>query len=286
VEELSDPMMHLLRNALDHGVESAAARVSQGKKERATIGLKAVQRGHHVVIEVSDDGNGMDETRIRQVAIERELVTAEQTEEMDRRELLNLVFLPGFSTRQNVSELSGRGVGLDVVKTNLARLSGLIDITSRRGKGTTFTLTLPPTLAILRALMVQVSDHTYAVPLNSVLEVVELKNHALATIERREVFELRGQTLPFIRLSRLFSLKALERPSIFVVVVGIAQQRVGLAVDLLLGQQDIVTKPLKGRLAHVKGFSGATELADRRAVLVLDIAQLVDSVFRIQPLAS
>jgi two-component system, chemotaxis family, sensor kinase CheA len=286
VEELSDPIMHLLRNALDHGVETPRARVANGKKEQATIVLRASQRGNHVLIEVGDDGNGMDESRIRQVAIERHLVTPEQTEEMDRRELLNLVFLPGFSTRQSVSELSGRGVGLDVVKTNLARLSGLIDIQSRTGKGTTFTLTLPPTLAILRALMVRVSDHIYAVPLNSVLEVVELKTASLGTIERREVFELRGHTLPFIRLSNVFNLPAVERPTLFVVVVGIAQQRVGLAVDSLIGQQDIVTKPLKGRLARVKGFSGATELGDRRAVLVLDIAQLVEDVFRAQPLAS
>lgn len=277
VEELSDPLMHLLRNALDHGVERAELRREQGKSARATIGLYARQQGNHVLIEVRDDGAGLDEARIREVAIERGLVSREQTAEMDRRELLNLVFQPGFSTRRDVSELSGRGVGLDVVKTNLQKLSGLIDITTRRWQGTTFSLTLPLTLAIIRALMVEVSGRTYAIPLNSVLEIVQVRDDALRTIERREVLEVRGQTLPFLRLARLFSLPETERTSHYVVVVGLAQQRIGLAVDALSGQQDVVTKPLSGRLRGIPGVSGATELGDRRAVLVLDVASLVEA---------
>ena len=282
VEELSDPLMHLLRNALDHGVERPETRTAQGKRARATIGLVARQQGNHVIIEVRDDGAGLDEARIREVAIERGLVSRDQTEEMDRRELLNLVFQPGFSTRRDVSELSGRGVGLDVVKTNLQRLSGLIDIDSRRGEGTTFTLTLPLTLAIIRALMVTVSGRTYAIPLNAVLEIVSVKAEELRTIEKREVLEVRGQTMPFVRLARVFGLPEEKRASHYVVLVGLAQQRLGLAIDELIGQQDIVTKPLSGRLRGTPGVSGATELGDRRAVLVLDIAALLEELVRHQ----
>jgi two-component system chemotaxis sensor kinase CheA len=282
VEELSDPLMHLLRNALDHGVETPDRRIAQGKDARGLIRLKAQQLGNQVRIEVGDDGAGMDEGRIKQVAIERGLVTREMTDEMERRDLLNLVFLPGFSTRKDVSELSGRGVGLDVVKTNLSRLSGLIDIESRRGEGTTFVLTLPLTLAIIRALVVGVADRTFAVPLNSVTEIVAVKPSELRTIERREVLDVRGQTLPFVRLSRIFGLQEVPVERHFVVVIGLAQERLGLAVDALLGQEDIVTKPLGGRLKGVPGIAGATELGDRRAVLVLDVAALVEELKRPQ----
>ncbi len=282
VEELSDPLMHLLRNALDHGIEIPERRIEQGKDARGVIRLKAQQLGNQVQIEVGDDGAGMDETRIRQVAIERGLVTREATEELERRDLLNLVFLPGFSTRSDVSELSGRGVGLDVVKTNLSRLSGLIDIDSRRGEGTRFVLTLPLTLAIIRALIVAVGDRTFAVPLNSVTEIVSVKPSQLRTIERREVIDVRGQTLPFVRLSRIFDLRESTADRYFVVIIGLAQERFGLAVDALLGQEDIVTKPLGGRLKGVPGIAGATELGDRRAVLVLDVGALVEELKRPQ----
>ena len=280
VEELSDPLMHLLRNAIDHGVEAPDARVKAGKPRRAVVRLRARQQGNHVVLEVGDDGAGMDEERIREVAIERELITVAQAEGLERRELLNLVFLPGFSTRASVSELSGRGVGLDVVKTNLARLSGIIDIDSKRGAGTTFTLTLPLTLAIIRALVVEVSGRTWAVPLNSVLEIVQVRAEELRTIERKEVFSLRGQTVPFVRLSRVFGLPEAKLEKYQVVVVGLAQQRVGLAVDQLLGQQDIVTKPLGGRLRSVPGVAGATDLGNRRTVLVLDVASVIEELLR------
>ncbi len=280
VEELSDPLMHLLRNAIDHGVESPEARVKAGKPRRAVVRLKARQQGNHVVLEVGDDGAGMNEERIREVAIERNVVTVAQAEGLERRELLNLVFIPGFSTRASVSELSGRGVGLDVVKTNLARLSGIIDIDSRRGQGTTFTLTLPLTLAIIRALVVEVSGRTWAVPLNSVMEIVQVTTPELRSIEKKEVFSLRGQTVPFVRLSRVFGLPETKLEKHQVVIVGLAQARVGLAVDQLLGQQDIVTKPLGGRLRSVPGVAGATDLGNRRTVLVLDVAAVIEGLLR------
>jgi two-component system, chemotaxis family, sensor kinase CheA len=277
VEELSDPLMHLIRNAIDHGVESPEARVAAGKPRRATVSLRAEQKGNHVHIQVSDDGAGIDELRVREVALVRNLITAAQAQEMSRRELLNLIFLPGFSTARSVSELSGRGVGLDVVKNNIGNLSGIIDVWSERGRGTTFHLTLPVTQAIIRALVVEVSGRTYAVPLNSVLEILSVRPQEIRTVERREVLNLREQqTLPFIRLARLFGLP--ERPVSrhFVVVVGLAQERMGLAVDELHGQQDVVIKPLGGRLQGVRGIAGATELGDRRTVLVLDVGALVE----------
>ncbi|RYZ34041.1 MAG: chemotaxis protein CheA, partial [Myxococcaceae bacterium] len=276
VEELSDPLMHLIRNAIDHGAEGPEARLAMGKPRRALLRLRAEQKGNHVLISVSDDGSGIDESRVREVAIARGLVTASQISEMTRRELLNLIFLPGFSTRSSVSALSGRGVGLDVVKNNLGNLSGIIDVWSERGKGTAFHLTLPVTLAIVRALVVGVSGRTYAVPLNSVLEILSVQPQDIRTVERREVLDLRGQTLPFLRLGRLFLLPEREVNRHFVVVVGLAQQRLGIAVDELFGQQDIVTKPLGGRLSGVKGISGATDLGNRRTVLVLDVAELLE----------
>jgi two-component system chemotaxis sensor kinase CheA len=276
VEELSDPLMHIIRNALDHGVEAPEARVAAGKPRRAVVTLRAEQKGNHVVIEVSDDGAGIDEHRVKEVALQKGLITQAQASEMGRRELLNLIFLPGFSTARNVSELSGRGVGLDVVKNNISNLSGLIDVWSERGRGTAFQLTLPLTLAIIRALVVGVSGRTYAVPLNSVLEILSVRPKDIRTVERREVLDLRGQTLPFTRLARLFGLPERDTGRYFVVVVGLAQERMGIAVDELFGQQDIVTKPLGGRLASVRGISGATDLGNRRTVLVLDVAELLE----------
>jgi two-component system chemotaxis sensor kinase CheA len=276
VEELSDPLMHIIRNALDHGVEAPEARVLAGKTRRATVSLRAEQKGNHVIIEVSDDGAGIDEHRVREVALQKRLITPTQAVEMSRRELLNLIFLPGFSTARNVSELSGRGVGLDVVKNNISNLSGLIDVWSERGRGTAFQLTLPLTLAIIRALVVGVSGRTYAVPLNSVLEILSVQPKDIRTLERREVLDLRGQTLPFTRLARLFNLPERNTGRHFVVVVGLAQERMGIAVDELFGQQDIVTKPLGGRLQSVRGISGATDLGNRRTVLVLDVAALLE----------
>ena len=278
VEELSDPLMHILRNAIDHGIESPDRRSALSKPRRGRVSLKARQEGAHVLIEVADDGSGIDHARVKEVAVQRHLITPEQARELSPREVLNLIFLPGFSTARAVSELSGRGVGLDVVKNNIAYLSGIIDVDTARDRGTTFLLTLPLTLAIIRALVVSVSQRVYAVPLNSVLEITSVREEDIRTIERREVMTLRGQTLPLLRLGQLFRLPESRVARHFVVVVGLAQQRLGIMVDELAGQQDIVTKPLGGRLRHVPGISGATDLGNRRTVLVLDVAALVEEV--------
>jgi two-component system, chemotaxis family, sensor kinase CheA len=279
VEDLSDPLMHIIRNSVDHGIEAPEVRARAGKPRRGTVSLAARQKGNHVVIEVEDDGSGIDEAAVRRAAVERGLTTAQAAQDLPRRDLLNLVFIPGFSTARKVSELSGRGVGLDVVKTNIANLSGIIDLQSEAGEGTSFSLTLPVTLAIIRALVVCVSGRTYAVPLNSVIEILSLHSAEVRTIGAREVVDVRGQTLPLVRLSRLFKLSVAPPPdTVFVVVVGLAQERLGIAVDDLVGQQDVVVKSLGNLLAGIKGIAGATDLGNRRTVLVLDVGAIIEEV--------
>jgi two-component system, chemotaxis family, sensor kinase CheA len=278
VEELSDPLMHLIRNAIDHGVEAPEVRRRAGKPIAGRIGLSARQQGSHVLIAVEDDGAGIDERRIRQVAVERGLLDSGAAAQLSRREALNLVFVPGFSTVQEVTALSGRGVGMDVVKNNIANLSGIIDMQTELGRGTRFEITLPVTLAIVRALVAGVSGRTYALPLSSVLEILEVKPEEIRTIERREVVTLRGATLPLVRLDRFFGLPAPPPGPAFVVVTGLAQQRLGVVVDRLDGEQDVVVKPLGPGLAGVKGISGATDLGGRRTVLVVDVAGIIGEV--------
>jgi two-component system chemotaxis sensor kinase CheA len=282
VEELSDPLMHLIRNAIDHGLEPAGERRRRGKPEAGTIAIRAEQKGNHVVIEIRDDGAGFDERRILEIALRRGLIDRHAAAELTRRELLNLVFLPGFSTRDEANQLSGRGVGMDVVKTNIARLSGLIDLASAAGEGTVITITLPITLAILHALIIRAAGRTYAVPLNSVLESLTLEPGDVRTIEGRKVMSVRGQTLLLSRIDQVLGLEGAEPPPerAYVVVVGVAQHRVGFVVDELVGQQDVVIKSLGPALADVPGIAGATELGGQQIVLVLDVAGLVEEAVR------
>ena len=279
VEDLADPLMHILRNSIDHGIEKPDQRRRSGKPETGTIEVNAYQKGSHVVIEIGDDGLGVDLDRVKQQASKQGLIDKAHLQEMSEREVLNLLFLPGFSTSTTVSDLSGRGVGLDVVKNNIGKLSGMIDIRSEPGQGTQFVLTLPITLAIIRALVVRVGERIYAVPLNSVVEIINVLANRLRTIERREVLELRGATLPLLRLNRLFNLgPSSTSPDnmMFVVVVGLAENRLGLVVDGLIGQQDIVIKPLGRSLARVPGIAGATNLANQQTILVLDVGALIE----------
>jgi two-component system chemotaxis sensor kinase CheA len=279
VEELADPLMHVLRNAIDHGIEDPTERTAAGKPAAGQIELIAYQKGNHVVIEIADDGRGVDLERVKAKAAERELVDREHLAEMNDRDLLNLLFMPGFSTSEAVSELSGRGVGLDVVKTNIAELSGMIDVQAEPGRGTRFIITLPITLAIIRALIIRVNERIYAVPLNSVIEIISVRPSRLRTIERREMLELRGATLPLLRLNELFELGPASDAGggeLFVVVVGLAESRLGVVVDGLIGQQDIVIKPLGRSLSQVPGIAGATNLANQQTILVLDIGALIE----------
>lgn len=281
VEDLSDPLMHLVRNAVDHGIEPAQERLAAGKAEKGTITLWAAQKGNHVVLEIGDDGRGIDADRVRKKAIERGLISAET--ELSREDIFNLVLLPGFSTRDEVTDLSGRGVGMDVVKNNIAALSGAIEIDSEFGRGTLMTITLPITLAIIKALIVRVSGRSYAIPINSVLETLMIDATVIRTIERREVLELRQKTLPLLRLTDVFALPVEAREGntrSFVVVTGMAEKRIGIMVDELIGQQDVVIKSLGKTLAFVRGIAGAADLGNQKTILVLDVGGLMNEVLR------
>jgi two-component system, chemotaxis family, sensor kinase CheA len=280
IEDISDPVMHIVRNAIDHGIELPEERVAAGKDEKGTITLSSFQKGNHVVIQVDDDGSGIDLSRVRQKA--RNLGMIGPNEEVSDREALDFIFLPGFSTTEIVSEISGRGVGMDVVRTNIANLSGMIDLENQPGSGTRVTITLPITLAIIKALIISTAGRTYALPITSVLESLLVEKDEIKTVERKEVIQLRETTLPLLRLSEFFQLSgAMEsRESFYVVVVGIAEKRLGLVVDDLLGQQDIVIKSIGETFAGFKGISGAADLGDQRTILVLDIGSVIGEATR------
>jgi two-component system chemotaxis sensor kinase CheA len=278
VEELSDPMMHMIRNAIDHAIEVRAERLRVGKPSVGTIALNAFQKGNHVVIEVEDDGAGMDPEGIVASAIRRGIITSEEARELSAREVLGLVFMPGFTTREVPTDMSGRGVGLDVVKTNIAKLGGVVDITSEKGIGTKITITLPITLAIINVLLVEISARLFAIPLASVDEAIVLDPSLVRTVDAREMLTVRGRSLPICRLDRLFGLTLQRRPREFVVIAQVASRRLGFVVDELVGQRDIVIKPLGNSLKAVRGFAGATELGDQRVALVLDAAALIEEV--------
>jgi two-component system chemotaxis sensor kinase CheA len=282
VEELSDPLMHMIRNAIDHGIELSARRAEVGKPPAGTIALNAYQKGNHVMIEVEDDGRGIDEQAVLEKAVRLGKLAAEDATELSRDEILALVFLPGVSTREIADDLSGRGVGMDIVKTNIARLGGIIDVQSEPGIGTKMTITLPITLAIVSALMVHIAEQVFAIPLSTVSEALSLDAGMSRTLDGREVITLRGQTLQLCRLDRVLALERKKTPvprKSYVVVVSLGNRRLGVVVDHLVGQQDIVIKPLGRSLAAVRGFAGATELGDQRVGLVLDAAAIVDEAF-------
>jgi two-component system, chemotaxis family, sensor kinase CheA len=279
VEELSDPLMHIIRNAIDHGIESPKVRELAEKPPAGTLALNAYQKGKHVVIEVEDDGAGINPQALRETAVRRGLLTAEAAAELTREEAYNLIFAPGFSTKSSITEISGRGVGMDVVKTNISRLGGVIDVQSEVGTGTKFTITLPVTLAMINALLVRVADRQFAVPITAVQEAIVLEERAIRRVEGREVLTLRGATLPICRLDQLFGIAPETRIGRqFIVVSEIGARRIGFVVDELHGQQDIVIKSLGPSLQKVRGFAGATDLGDQRVALVIDVPALVEEL--------
>jgi two-component system chemotaxis sensor kinase CheA len=277
VEELSDPLMHIIRNAIDHGIEMPEARARVGKPSVGTIALNAFQKGNHVVIEVEDDGAGMDPAALLSAAVQRGLLRPAEALQMSPRDALALVFTAGFTTRLVATDLSGRGVGLDVVKTNIGKLGGVVDIASDIGIGTKITITLPITLAIINVLLVEVGSGIFAIPLASVEEAIALDETQVRSVESREILTVRGATLPLCRLDQLFRIAPPPAGArAFVVVVRLAERRLGLVVRELVGQQDIVIKPLGKSIAGTRGFAGATELGDQRVALVLDVGAIIE----------
>lgn len=279
VEDIADPLMHIIRNAIDHGIESPQKRLAAGKDERGTVRLASYQKGNHVVIEVEDDGGGIDVEKIKQKALAKGLV--HDVSGMTDRDALELIFLPGFSTADKITDLSGRGVGMDVVRNNIAAVSGMVDVETWPGKGSRFTIVLPITLAIIKALIVSCAGRIYALPITSVAESLLLVPSDIRTVENREVINLRETTLPLVRLDRFLGVERIDTPlEQYVVVVGAAEKRLGLVVDDLLGQQDIVIKPLGELLRSIRGISGAADLGDQRTILVLDAGGIISEVMR------
>jgi len=279
VEMIGDPLVHLVRNSLDHGLELPDVRESAGKPRKGTIRLEARQEGDQIIISVADDGAGIDPARIAKKAMEKGLVTADRLRTMTTREILDFVFLPGFSTAEKISDLSGRGVGMDVVRSNLTKLNGTIELESKLGGGTTVFLRLPLTLAILPVLLVEVGNEIYALPLRSVVETACIRATELQSFEGSELLHLRGETVPLLRLRQIFKVqyRADEKGSDKVVILGIGEKRIALLVDNLIGQESTVIKPLGSYLHHCSGIAGATISGDGRVRLVLDPADLLAS---------
>ena len=277
VEEISDPLVHLVRNAADHGIETPEVREAAGKPVKGQMRLAARHEGNNVVIEIEDDGAGINVERVKAKALERGLITEKEADEMSDAQAFQLLFRPGFSTAQKVSKVSGRGVGMDVVKTNISRLNGTINITSTQGQGSRFTLKLPLTLAIIQGLLVRVGEETFAVPLHSVIEVVGLSPEDISTIRGREVITLREQVLPLMRIGETLDVDGYnpDNARTFAVIIGIAHHRLGLVVDALTGQKEIVIKPLGNYLKKVSAIAGSTILGDGRVIMILDVAELV-----------
>ena len=278
IEELNDPLVHMVRNAIDHGIESPEERAKLGKPLQGIVVVNAERDGNYILITMEDDGRGIDAEQIKQKAIEKELITEVQAQEMSTSDILNLIFVPGFSTKREITNVSGRGVGMDVVKTNIAKLKGIVEIASEVGKGTIITLKVPLTLAIIQGLLMKVDDEVFAVPLSAVLEIVRVGPDEIYTIQGREVIRLRDVILPLARMSEIIgkSKSAIRSLVSYVVVVGWAEKRIGLLVDSLQGQKEVVIKALGNYLGDVPGIAGSTILGDGSVILVIDIGQFIE----------
>ncbi len=277
VDEIGDPLMHLLRNSADHGLETPDVRAQRGKPEEGTVFLNAYQDGNTVVIEVGDDGNGINVDAVRQKAIERGTITAEQAENMDDKDIVNLLFLPSFSTAKQVTDISGRGVGLDVVKSKIESLSGEVDVKTKLGEGSTFTIRLPLTLAIIQALMVEIGGEKYAISLGSIQTIEDVAKNEVKLVENKEVMNLRGTVVPLIRMNQVLSIESTKSPddNLLVIIVKKGDKLAGLIVDELMGQQEIVIKSLGKYINKSKIISGATILGDGEVALILDTNALI-----------
>jgi two-component system chemotaxis sensor kinase CheA len=274
VDEVGEPLMHLVRNCIDHGIETPEMREASGKPRYGTLKLNAYHEGNQVIIEISDDGGGIDLQRVRDKAIRMGVI--DEAARLSDREIVELIFTPGFSTADAVSDVSGRGVGMDVVKKNILRLKGVFDVDSVPGEGTTFTMKLPLTLAIIQALLVNVADELYSIPLDAVIESQRIEAGDVRTVHGGEVITLRGQVVPLIRIAEFFRLDAPRDPDkVMIVIVGLQGRQVGLVVDSFQGEQEIVIKPLSDVIGRIAGISGATILGNGSISLIIDVHSLV-----------
>ena len=277
VDQIGDPLQHLLRNSADHGLESAELRAERGKPETGTSFLNAYQEGNNVVIKVGDDGNGIDTEAVKRKAIERGIVTAEQADSMSQKEIVNFLFMPSFSMAKQITDISGRGVGLDVVKSGIEQLGGDVEVATELGKGTIFTVRLPLTLAIIQALMVEIRDEKYAIALGSISNIEDISVNDIKYVQAKEVIHLRGSVIPIIRLDKMLDIepKEEEPDHLTVVIVQKGDAQAGLVVDNLIGQQEIVIKSLGKYINGNKLISGATILGDGEVALILDVNTLM-----------
>ena len=280
IEELKDPLIHMIRNAVDHGIESPDERKSKGKPEQGIIVVNAERDGNYILITMEDDGRGIDIDITKRKAIEKGLISEVEAIEMSKSDVLNLLFIPGFSTKKEITNVSGRGVGMDVVKTNIAKLKGIVEIDSNVGTGTIITLKVPLTLAIIQGLLLKVVDEIFAVPLSAVLEIVRITPEEIYSIQGREVIRVRDTILPLARMSDIIGKnRTIHQSAVsYVVIVGWAEKRIGLLVDSLQGQKEVVIKTLGNYLGDVPGIAGSTILGDGSVILVIDVGRFIELV--------
>jgi len=277
-DEIGDPLVHLVRNAIDHGIEMPTERHEKNKPVEGLLRIAASQEGNSIVIRIQDDGKGIPIDKVKAKALAKGLVSEAELSAMEPREVVNLIFLPGFSTAENVTDVSGRGVGMDVVRTNIRKMNGTVEIESEQGKGSLITIKLPLTIAIIQALMVEVERATFAIPLSSVIEAVRITKSDIKTINGREVLHLRDRVLPLLRLAQEFDIPVdPDRERFNVVVTALGDRRIGVVVDELRSQEEVVIKSIWEYLDSIKGISGATITGDGKVVLILDISELVEN---------
>ncbi|MEF9425759.1 MAG: chemotaxis protein CheA [Candidatus Mariimomonas ferrooxydans] len=276
-EEIIDPLVHIIRNAIDHGIEQSDKRISLGKQESGRVTLKAFSKGSNVMVTAQDDGAGIDPDKILRNAIERKMISEDQV--LKPKEIIDLIFIPGLSTKEVANEVSGRGMGMDIVKEKITSLGGFVDVESEIGEGTRFILTLPITLAIIKALIVDVENEQFAIPITSIMETLSVRPEKIQTIEGREVIELRGEMLSLLNVADVFLLEKKPKDEYFVVVVGVGGKRLGLLIDNLTEQTEIVVKPLGDHLKNIRGFAGAAEIGRHKIVLVLDVDAMMEEAF-------
>lgn len=281
IEEINDPLVHLIRNSVDHGIESPEVRTQKGKNPVGTVTLSAEHEGNNIIISVEDDGKGIDPDMLKEKAVSKGLISKEKVKDLSKQEAFNLIFLPGFSTAEVVTNVSGRGVGMDVVKTNVTKLRGIINIDSVLGKGTKMIIKLPLTLAIIPGMIVKIKSETVVIPLSSVIEVLRVNHNEIRSVNQTEVIRLRDSVLPLLSLDKILTFEdnsKREDDWQYVVVVGIAEKKYGIKVDDLVGQKEVVIKSLGSYLGNIHGIAGSTIMGDGKVVMILDIAELINNL--------